>query len=75
MADLVTSLRSAFTSLASRKSDTVPYLVTAAVGAGPTWYSNLNIKQMNTALDYWNLMVCSGFSERKGEADFPLGIS
>ncbi|TEB25052.1 hypothetical protein FA13DRAFT_1260153 [Coprinellus micaceus] len=57
LADLVTSLRTAFTNLASRKSDTVPYFVTAAVGAGPTGYSYLNIKQMNAALDYWNLMA------------------
>jgi hypothetical protein len=60
LADLVTSLRTALTQLASRKGDTVPYLITAAVGAGPQGYSNLKVSQMNAAMDYWNLMVRSG---------------
>ncbi|KAJ2930548.1 hypothetical protein H1R20_g6536, partial [Candolleomyces eurysporus] len=57
LADLVTSLRTALNQLASRKRDTVPYLITAAVGAGPQGYSNLKVSQMNAAMDYWNLMA------------------
>jgi len=56
-ADLVTALRTAFTSLASRKGDTVPYQITAAVSAGFPNYQYLNVPQMNAAMDYWNLMA------------------
>lgn len=57
LADLVTALRTAFTQLQSRKGDAVPYLISAAVGAGPAGYTYLNVPQMNAAMDYWNLMV------------------
>lgn len=57
LADLVTELRTAFNNLASRKGDSTPYLVTAAVAAGPANYANLVVPQMNAAMNYWNLMV------------------
>ncbi|KAH6904293.1 glycosyl hydrolases family 18-domain-containing protein [Coprinopsis sp. MPI-PUGE-AT-0042] len=57
LADLMTSLRTALTQLQSRKGDRVPYLLTAAVGAGPTGYTYLNIPQMDQAMDFWNLMA------------------
>ncbi|EAU86796.2 class V chitinase ChiB1 [Coprinopsis cinerea okayama7 len=57
LADLVTSLRTALTQLASRKGESNPYLITAAVGAGPAGYSNLKVAQMDRAMDYWNLMA------------------
>ncbi|KAG6897598.1 hypothetical protein C0992_013276 [Termitomyces sp. T32_za158] len=56
-ADLLTALRSAFTALATKKGDKVPYEITAAVAAGPTNYQHLKVPQMNAALDYWNLMA------------------
>lgn len=57
-ADLISALRTAFNSLASRKGDSTPYLVTAAVPAGAANYAFLNVAQMNAGLSYWNLMVC-----------------
>jgi len=53
----MTALRSAFNDLATRKGDKTPYLLTAAVAAGPANYANLMVSQMNSALSYWNLMV------------------
>ena len=60
-ADLLTELRTAFTALQKKKGDKVPYQLTAAVAAGPTHYQWYNVPQMDAALDYWNLMVCSIF--------------
>ncbi|KAF6760385.1 glycoside hydrolase family 18 protein [Ephemerocybe angulata] len=57
LADLVTLLRAGLTKLSVLKKDATPYLITAAVGAGPSGYSNLNIPQLNRDLDYWNLMA------------------
>ncbi|KIM43625.1 carbohydrate-binding module family 5 protein [Hebeloma cylindrosporum] len=57
LADLMTSLRSAFDSLASRKGDSTPYLITAAVAAGAANYANLKVPQMNAAMNFWNLMA------------------
>lgn len=57
-ADLVTSLRTAFDQLASRKGDTIPYQITAAVAASSENSTFLNVPQLNAGLDYWNLMVC-----------------
>ncbi|PPQ99959.1 hypothetical protein CVT24_009538 [Panaeolus cyanescens] len=57
LADLVTSLRTALNSLASRKGDSTPYLITAAVAAGPANYANLKVPQMNAAMNYWNVMA------------------
>ncbi|KAH0579107.1 hypothetical protein H2248_003260 [Termitomyces sp. 'cryptogamus'] len=56
-ADLLTALRTAFTALATKKGDKVPYQLTAAVAAGPDNYKYLKVSQMNAALDYWNLMA------------------
>ncbi|KAH8923667.1 carbohydrate-binding module family 5 protein [Atractiella rhizophila] len=56
-ADLLTELRTALNSHAAAKGDSVPYLLTAAVGAGPSGYTYLNIAQMSTALDFINLMA------------------
>ncbi|KAF9447351.1 carbohydrate-binding module family 5 protein [Macrolepiota fuliginosa MF-IS2] len=57
LADLLTSLRTAFNQLASSKGDSTPYLITAAVAAGSENYANYVIPQMNSALSYWNLMA------------------
>ncbi|KAG6816385.1 hypothetical protein H0H87_006534 [Tephrocybe sp. NHM501043] len=57
LADLFTSLRTAFTALQSKKGDSVPYQLTAAVSAGSSNYQYLNVPQMNAAMDYWNLMA------------------
>lgn len=57
LADLLSELRTALNALQSRKGDSTPYQITSAVGAGPTGYTNLNIPQMNAALNYWNLMT------------------
>jgi chitinase len=58
LADLLTELRTALTNLHTRNGDTVPYTLTAAVGAvsaaNPKPYK---VPQMNTALDYWHLMA------------------
>ena len=56
-ADLMTSLRIAFDNLATSKGDTTPYLLTAAVAAGPANYANLVVPQMDAAINFWNLMV------------------
>jgi chitinase len=56
-ADLLTETRKALDSLASRKGDSTPYLLTAAVSAGAENYANLKVPQMNAALDFWNLMA------------------
>lgn len=57
LADLMTALRTAFDNLASRKGDSTPYLITAAVAAGAANYANLKVPQMNSAMNFWNLMV------------------
>ncbi|KAF9491053.1 glycoside hydrolase family 18 protein [Pleurotus eryngii] len=56
-ADLFTALRTAFDQLAARKGDTTPYLLSAAVSAGPANYANLVVPQMDKALSFWNLMA------------------
>ncbi|KAF4607345.1 hypothetical protein EYR38_001413 [Pleurotus pulmonarius] len=56
-ADLFTALRTAFDQLADRKGDTTPYLLSAAVSAGPANYANLVVPQMDRALSFWNLMA------------------
>jgi len=57
LADLLTELRAALTKLQKDYDDTIPYTLTAAVSAGPTQHKYSKIKQMDAALDYWNLMV------------------
>ncbi|KAF8634067.1 hypothetical protein AX17_004330, partial [Amanita inopinata Kibby_2008] len=57
LADLVTGLRTALDQLAARKGDSVPYLITAAVSAGPNNYANLRVPQMDDALSYWDVMA------------------
>jgi chitinase len=56
-ASLLSELRTALNNHASKKGDTVPYIITAAVGAGPSGYSNLAIPQMDSSLTFWNLMA------------------
>ncbi|KAF8919477.1 glycoside hydrolase family 18 and carbohydrate-binding module family 5 protein [Mucidula mucida] len=56
-ADLFTELRTAFDNLASSKGDSTPYILSAAVSAGPANYANLVVPQMNSALTFWNLMA------------------
>ncbi|THH17165.1 hypothetical protein EW146_g3590 [Bondarzewia mesenterica] len=56
-ADLFTELRTAFDALATKKGDSVPYQLTAAVSAGASNYANLVVPQMDSALTYWNLMA------------------
>ncbi|KXN88676.1 Chitinase 1 [Leucoagaricus sp. SymC.cos] len=57
LANLVSALRTAFNSLASQKGDSTPYLITAAVSAGSANYANYVVPQMNSAINYWNLMA------------------
>ncbi|KAF8908087.1 glycoside hydrolase superfamily [Gymnopilus junonius] len=56
-AALLTSLRTAFDQLAAKKGDTSPYLITAAVAAGPANYEYLQVPQMDAAVSFWNLMA------------------
>jgi chitinase len=53
----MTALRTAFSQLQSKKGDSDPYQITAAVPAGSTNYQWLKVSQMNAAMNYWNLMV------------------
>jgi len=57
LADLLTELRKGLTALEDKKGDSTPYLISAAVAAGPQHYAHYKVPQMNAALDYWNLMV------------------
>ncbi len=57
LADLLTELRKAFNTLKEKKNDSTPYLITVAVAAGPKHYAYYKVPQMNSAVDYWNLMV------------------
>jgi len=61
LADLLTELRTAFTTLQNKKGDDVPYQITAAVSVVHYYYQWYNVPQMNAALDHWNLMVCPVF--------------
>ncbi|KAL1747785.1 glycoside hydrolase family 18 protein [Schizophyllum fasciatum] len=54
---LFKELRVAFDDLAAKKGDATPYELTAAVSAGADGYGHLDVKNMNTALSYWNLMA------------------
>lgn len=56
-ADLLTELRKGFAALKDRKGDSTPYLISAAVAAGPKHYAHYKVPQMNAAIDFWNLMV------------------
>jgi len=62
LADLMTALRTAFDNLASRKRDATPYLITAAVAAGPANYANLKVSQMDSVINFWNLMVTAPYA-------------
>lgn len=57
LASLLSELRSALDAHATYKGDMTPYLVTAAVGAGPEGYDYLDIPRMNSALSFINLMA------------------
>lgn len=74
---LLTDMRTALNQLASRKGDSVPYVLSVrvlsldfalndaddgvqiAVSAVPYYYQNLNIRQIDAVLDFWNLMASS----------------
>lgn len=56
-ANLLTELRSALDGLAKSNGDTVPYQLTAAVPASYEQYASLPVAQMDSALNYWNLMA------------------
>ncbi|KAF8504329.1 glycoside hydrolase superfamily [Russula emetica] len=56
-ANLLTELRSALDELAKGNGDTVPYQLTVAVPAGYEKYASLRVLQMDSALNYWNLMA------------------
>lgn len=58
-ADLLTELRTALTSLQTSNGDSVPYQITVAVAAGLDNAANYVVPQMDKAIDYWNLMVCT----------------
>ncbi|KAG8927199.1 hypothetical protein FRC02_008406 [Tulasnella sp. 418] len=59
LSSLLTELRAALNSHASKKGDSVPYQVSAAVAAGPDRYNIMGpyIAAMDKALTYWNLMA------------------
>jgi chitinase len=56
-ADLITALRSAFTTLQKQKGDATPYILSTAVSAGEVNYKFLPVAQMDASLDFWNLMA------------------
>ena len=60
LGSLFKELRAAFDDLASQKGDSTPYELTAAVAAGADGYGHLDVKTMDSALSYWNLMVRRG---------------
>ncbi|KAG8759945.1 hypothetical protein FRC12_009648 [Ceratobasidium sp. 428] len=57
LASLLSELRTALNAHATKKGETNPYLITAAVPAGQPNYSNLLVKQMDASLSFWNLMA------------------
>jgi len=57
LADLLTELRKAFNTLKGEKKDSTPYVITVAVPARSKDQAYYKIPQMNSAIDYWNLMV------------------
>jgi chitinase len=57
LADLLTELRRAFNTLKGKKKDSTPYVITVAVPAATKNHAHYKIPQMNSAIDYWNLMV------------------
>ncbi|KAI5827326.1 glycoside hydrolase family 18 protein [Schizophyllum commune Tattone D] len=57
LGSLFKELRAAFDDLASQKGDSTPYELTAAVAAGADGYGHLDVKTMDSALSYWNLMA------------------
>ncbi|KAH7333895.1 glycoside hydrolase family 18 and carbohydrate-binding module family 5 protein [Rhizoctonia solani] len=54
---LLSELRTALNSHATKKGETNPYQITAAVPAGKSNYANLLISQMDPSLTFWNLMA------------------
>ncbi|KAL1745233.1 glycoside hydrolase family 18 and carbohydrate-binding module family 5 protein [Schizophyllum fasciatum] len=54
---LFSELRTALDRLQQSKGDATPYQITAAVSAGAENYQHLNVRTMNAALNYWNLMA------------------
>ncbi|EPS99490.1 hypothetical protein FOMPIDRAFT_40309 [Fomitopsis schrenkii] len=56
-ADLLTEMRTAFDALATEKGDSTTYQLTIAAPAGYDNYQYFNVKQMDAALTYWNLMA------------------
>ncbi|CAE6496434.1 unnamed protein product, partial [Rhizoctonia solani] len=56
-AALLSELRTALNTHATKKGETNPYQITAAVPAGKSNYANLLISQMDPSLTFWNLMA------------------
>ncbi|KZW02897.1 hypothetical protein EXIGLDRAFT_636953 [Exidia glandulosa HHB12029] len=54
---LIVELRTAFDAYQKGKGDDVPYLISAAVSAGPDHYVNYDIKAMDAPISFWNLMA------------------
>ncbi|KAG8711791.1 hypothetical protein FRC11_001828, partial [Ceratobasidium sp. 423] len=54
---LLSELRTALNSHATKKGETNLYQITAAVPAGKSNYENLLISQMDPSLTFWNLMA------------------
>lgn len=57
-ADLLTALRSALDLLQYSNDDDTPYILSAAISAATNNSGFYKVPQMNSALDFWNLMVC-----------------
>ncbi|CAE6523907.1 unnamed protein product [Rhizoctonia solani] len=56
-AALLSELRTALNSHATKKGETNPYQITAVVPAGKSNYANLLVSQMDPSLTFWNLMA------------------
>ena len=54
---LFAELRTAFDDLQKQKGDAQPYQLSVAVSSGESNYQFLDVKTMDAALNYWNLMV------------------
>ncbi|KAL1699443.1 glycoside hydrolase family 18 protein [Schizophyllum commune] len=54
---LFAELRTAFDDLQKQKGDAQPYQLSVAVSSGESNYQFLDVKTMDAALNYWNLMA------------------
>jgi len=54
---LFVELRAALDALEKSKGDKTPYLLSAAVSAGPTHYAEYDFGKVDGPIDFWNLMA------------------